>query len=254
MLRVSDFLVDQQIMREPSQTLAPLVSVIIPTYRRVKLLERAINSVLAQSLADFELLIMDDGSTDGTFEMIEVWRAGDPRIIHVRHDLNCGLPALRINEGIELARGKFLAFQFDDDAWRPRALEALVAEAEHHDELTVVVGRCHARGRTHELMMPFLEVNLANLTHTNFMAHNSVLVPRCLVDEYGMYDCHIVMRRNFDWDLWLRLIKYVPFVMLEELISDMFAEQPDSVMMTTPLDLPVIRFLQAIDRNALLTP
>jgi hypothetical protein len=146
-----------------------------------------------------------------------------------------------------------VAFQFDDDCWRP-GLEALVTEADRHDEPTVVIGRCQARGRTHEIMMPFLEVNLGNLMQTNFIANNSVLLPRCLVDEHGMYDCHVAMRRLCDWDLWQRLIKQVPFVTIEEIVSDMFAEQPDSVMMTMPYDVALVRYLQAIDRNGLLTP
>ena len=94
MIRVSDFLADQQILRGPASPAAPCVSVILPTYRRAKggLLERAVRSVLDQSLADFELLVMDDGATDGSFEIIEALRAGDPCIIHVRHDRNCGSP------------------------------------------------------------------------------------------------------------------------------------------------------------------
>jgi glycosyltransferase involved in cell wall biosynthesis len=256
MIRVRDFLADQGILGTPGQPPSPLVSVVLPTYRRAKggLLERAIRSVLGQSLADFELLVMDDGSTDGSFEIIEALRAGDSRIVHVRHDHNCGLPGLRVNEGIELARGTYVAFQFDDDCWRPRALEALVTEAARQDEPTVIIGRCQARGRTHEIMMPFRKVDLGNLMHTNFIANNSVLVPRCLFDEHGMYDCHIAMRRLCDWDLWQRLIKQVPFVTIEEIVSDVFAEQPDSVMMTMPYDLALVGYLQAIDRNGLLTP
>src|SRR5215831_19327042 len=117
MIRVKDLLANQQILRAPTSSAAPLVSVILPTYRRAKggHLTRAIRGVLNQSLADFELLVMDDGSTDGSHEIIEGLRLADSRIIHVRHQSNCGLPGLRVNEGIELARGKFLAFQFDDD-------------------------------------------------------------------------------------------------------------------------------------------
>src|SRR5262249_14834733 len=98
------------------------------------------------------------------------------------------------------------------------------------------------------------DVTLDNLMQTNFIANNSVLFPRALVDTHGMYDCHIAMRRLCDWDLWQRLIKHVPFVTIAEVVSDMFAEQPGSVMMTMPYDLPLVRYLQAIDRGSLLTP
>src|SRR5262245_4334609 len=145
MLHARDFLADQTILGSRASERPPRVSVVLPTFQRCAsgLLERSIRSVLAQSLTDFELLVMDDGSVDGSNELIERLRVGEPRLIHVRHEHNCGLPALRVNEGIELARGKYLAFQFDDDVWRPNALADLVAEAERHSDPVVVVGRAH---------------------------------------------------------------------------------------------------------------
>jgi len=243
-------------MRASAQPASPVVSVILPTYGRAKgsVLEHAVRSVLGQSLADFELLVVDDGSTDGSFEIIEALRAADSRIVHVHHERHCGLPGLRGNEGIELARGRFLAFPFDHHCWRPTALEVLVGEAEHHDEPVVVVGRCHARARTHDFVIPVLELTRHNLMQTNCLAGSGVLFPRCLVDDYGMHDCHIAMRRHSDWDLWQRLIPYVPFVMIEDIVSDMLEEQSDCAAMTIPYDLPLVRYLQAIDRNDLLTP
>ena len=256
MIRVTDLLADQQILRAPTPPGGPLVSVIFPTYHRANGggLDRAIRSVLSQSLDDFELLIMDDGSIDGSFEIIEALRAVDARVVHVRHEMNCGLTGLRVNEGIELARGKYLAFQLDSHSWRPRALETLVSEADCHEEPTVVIGRSSATGHTPELMMPLLEVSVENLMLTNIVANNSVLLPRCLLDEHGMFDCHIAMRCYYDWDLWLRLIKHVPFVAIEEVVSDIVSEQSDSVMPTSFDNLAVFRCFQAINRNSQLTP
>src|SRR4051812_39946679 len=108
MLFVRDFLGDERVLRHAQGPARPLVSVILPTYSRFRsgLLRRSIESVLAQTFRDFELIVMDDGSTDGTDAYIECLRESDPRIVHVRHDRNTGgLPALRVNEGIELARG-----------------------------------------------------------------------------------------------------------------------------------------------------
>ena len=132
MILLRDFLADQQVVRPARAPAAPRVSVVLPTYRRCASgrLQRAILSVLDQSLGDLELLVVDDGSTDGTRELVRGLQAGDPRLVYVRHERNCGLPALRVDEGIELARGRFLAFQFDDDSWRPDALAALVGAAE----------------------------------------------------------------------------------------------------------------------------
>jgi len=143
MIKVKDLLKDQNILTSASAPTSPAISVILPTYSRFKTgsLERSIKSVLAQDFENFEFLIMDDGSTDGSSEFIEEIRAGDPRVIHVRHEHNCGLPALRVNEGIELSKGGYIAFQFDDDLWKRTALTNLLAEHKKHSEPVVVIGR-----------------------------------------------------------------------------------------------------------------
>ena len=253
MLHVRQYLADQAILGRPPGSSAPLVSVILPTFRRRKLLGRAITSVLAQTFKDFELLVMDDGSTDGSSDVIEEFRKRDPRVVHVRHDRNCGLPALRVNEGIQLACGKYLAFQFDDDLWDRNALKALVSEAIRHSEPVVVVGHCR-RERATESVLPYVELNLINLYHQNRLANNTVLFDRCLIEKYGMYDCHIGMRRLCDWDLWLRYIKHVPFVVIDDVISQVFDYNPDSIGVTVPWDPLLFRYLHAISRDHLLTP
>jgi glycosyltransferase involved in cell wall biosynthesis len=92
----------------------PSVSVVIPTYNRAHLLGRSVRSVLAQTYADFELVVVDDGSTDGTPEVLKAF--GDPRVRYVALSRNAGAGAAR-NVGIRVARGKFLAFQDSDDEW-----------------------------------------------------------------------------------------------------------------------------------------
>src|SRR5947208_2601809 len=116
MLFVRDLLADQRVFRRAGAPAAPAVSVVLPTYRRHAggLLRRALASVLSQGFTDLELIVVDDGSTDGSQDLVLALQAADPRVVYVRHDLNCGLPALRVNEGIELARGRWIAFQFDD--------------------------------------------------------------------------------------------------------------------------------------------
>src|SRR3954469_4147646 len=109
MLRVHDLLAGQRVHRAPGAPAAPEVSVVLPTWRRNAggLLRRALESVLSQSFTDLELIVVDDGSTEGSRETVLAAQAADPRIVYVRHDLNCGLPAVRVNEGIELARGRW---------------------------------------------------------------------------------------------------------------------------------------------------
>ncbi|MBI1880072.1 MAG: glycosyltransferase, partial [Chloroflexi bacterium] len=257
MLYVRDFLTDQTIYRASNGPASPLVSVILPTYRRCQsdLLGRAIESVLQQTFENFEFIIMDDGSSDGSAELIQNFQARDSRLVHVRHERNSGLPGLRVNEGIELARGQYLAFQFDDDAWRPHALKTLVTAIQQQSSPCVVVGKAQFNGaggqRWH---IPSVELNPVTLHEQNRLANNTVLFPKELAHLFGMYDCHIGMRRLCDWDLWLRYIKHVPFIVLDKTISDVFESNPGSIGLTVPWDLALFRYLHAIPRDRLLTP
>jgi len=99
--------------------IAPAVSIVIPTYNRAELLGRAIRSVLGQSFTDFELLVVDDGSTDGTSGVVANFRDG--RIRYIPLARNTGAGAAR-NAGIRVARGQFVAFQDSDDEWLPGKL------------------------------------------------------------------------------------------------------------------------------------
>jgi glycosyltransferase involved in cell wall biosynthesis len=98
----------------------PTVSVIIPTYNRAHLVDRAIQSVLNQTYHDFELIVVDDGSTDSTEEVVRSIK--DPRIRYTRHNQNRGGSAAR-NSGIKMARGEYIAFQDSDDEWLPEKLD-----------------------------------------------------------------------------------------------------------------------------------
>ena len=98
---------------------SPKVSVIIPTYNRADLLPRAVNSVLAQTYQDYEILIVDDCSSDDTQQAIAAF--DDPRIRPFRHDRNRRAAAAR-NMGIAEARGEYIAFLDDDDEWLPTKL------------------------------------------------------------------------------------------------------------------------------------
>src|ERR1039457_4039892 len=119
MIRAEYFMREPRIAHSPRLIRDPDVSIILPTYCRGDngLLKRAIDTVLSQSFSSFELIVMDDGSTDGTADLIAAYVKADDRVIHVRHDRNCGLPALRVNEGLLMARGELCAYQFDDDQW-----------------------------------------------------------------------------------------------------------------------------------------
>ena len=107
------------------------VSVIIPTYNRATVLERAVQSVRAQTFEDMEIIIVDDGSTDNTEEIVR--SIHDKRIRYIRCETNRG-PSTARNEGLKVARGKYVAFLDSDDEWLPEKTENQVALMESLSE------------------------------------------------------------------------------------------------------------------------
>ena len=116
----------------------PLVTVIIPTYNRARLLGRAIDSVLAQAFTDFELIIADDGSADNTRQLVLGY--ADQRIRYLRHERNQGANAAR-NTGVMAAGGKYVAFLDSDDEWLPEFLGKVLHVFEKDDSLGAVYTR-----------------------------------------------------------------------------------------------------------------
>jgi glycosyltransferase involved in cell wall biosynthesis len=110
----------------------PLVSIVLPTYNRADTLPRAIDSVLTQHQQDWELLVVDDGSQDGSCAQVQALAQGDPRI-HLIRQANAGVAAAR-NTGLAAARGRFIAFLDSDDAWRPHFLSLTTAFLLAHPE------------------------------------------------------------------------------------------------------------------------
>ena len=106
-----------------TQPPSPRVSVIIPTYNRAALLPRAVNSVLAQTFADYEIIIVDDCSKDETQGVVSEF--AHPHVRYVKHDGNRGVSAAR-NTGIGEAKGEYIAFLDDDDEWLPAKLKEQV--------------------------------------------------------------------------------------------------------------------------------
>jgi len=123
----------------------PLFTVVISTYNRKHVLPRAISSVLGQTLGDFELIIIDNGSTDGTEAVVGAIK--DPRIKYVRNPeptTSCDGPR---NMGIGMAKGEYIAFLDDDDIWYPQRLEKVKEAFERDPGLSAV---CHNENRNYK--------------------------------------------------------------------------------------------------------
>jgi glycosyltransferase involved in cell wall biosynthesis len=123
---------------------APLVSVVVPTYNRAAVLPRAINSALGQSLRDLELIVVDDGSTDSTGELVDAVR--DPRVHFIRLPTGAGVAGAR-NAGVRAARGDWVAFLDSDDEWLPSRLEQQVVRFREDAGSAAAVGYCFVQQR-----------------------------------------------------------------------------------------------------------
>jgi teichuronic acid biosynthesis glycosyltransferase TuaG len=106
--------------------MSPLVSVIMPAYNCVHTVEQSVCSIIDQTMSDFELIIIDDGSSDQTFDLLMRLKQRDPRITVLRNDRNIGVAATR-NRAIDMANGKYIAFLDSDDIWKSDKLEKQIA-------------------------------------------------------------------------------------------------------------------------------
>lgn len=185
--------------------MAPTVSIIIPTYNRADLVGRAIESVLAQTRPDWEAIVVDDGSTDNTRQIVAQYP--DPRIRYIYQE-NKKLPGAR-NTGIRNSQGTYLAFLDSDDRFLPDKLALQLAAFERQSALGLVASGwvdVDAEGHPTAEQRPWLL--RPSLTLDDWLFHNpfvpgGVLVKREWVRRVGLFD-----EGQFyveDWDLWLRL-------------------------------------------------
>jgi glycosyltransferase involved in cell wall biosynthesis len=196
------------------------VSVIIPTYNYAPFLGEAIDSALAQTRAALEVIVVDDGSTDSTPEVLAAY--GDR--IRVVRQKNRGVAAAR-NAGIAAARGEYVAFLDSDDAWYPRKLELQLPRLEADRGLGLVhcgAATIDAEGRTLKTSTGGMEGRVAEamlrLDREVIMPQgSSIVVPKRVADEIGGFDERLPPSE--DWDFCYRIaarypIAYVPLVLV----------------------------------------
>jgi len=191
-----------------TQKISPTVTVIISTYNRANLLGRAIKSVLNQTFADFELIVVDDASTDNTEEVVRAFT--DPRIRFIRHEQNQGVSAVR-NTGLKAALGDYVAFLDSDDEWLPQKLEKqLQVFWSNHGERFGAVG-CAAwlvEGKSAKLLhLPvsgnYYEDLLSLASHRYCTMSNLLFKKQVLQRHQISFD--ETLRASGDWDFALRL-------------------------------------------------
>jgi glycosyltransferase involved in cell wall biosynthesis len=186
-----------------------MISIILPTYNREQYLREAVDSVFTQTYPDWELIVIDDGSTDRTAEYLGGLH--DPRVRVIAHE-RCGNPARLRNAGIGRATGDYLSFLDSDDLWLPDKLrvqlEALATIPDcrwcftgfecigEHGEARPALGPKPLAARCGWMLEPILQEDV-------LIAMPSVLAEKSLVTEVGAFDESLNLCE--DYDLWLRL-------------------------------------------------
>lgn len=245
----------------PSKTYGqsqPEISVFLPTYSRGKsgLFKKAVHSILNQSFTQFELIIIDDGSIDGTKKQIEQLMQEDARISCLIHPNNLGLPAISEYEAFMKSTGKYIIFAFDDFIFEPNAFAALhegIRNSNYH--------LCHGLANLHylennvehthvlgQLSTSFIEV-------TNTIPNAAVIVTKEILTKTGLYDPHIIMARICDWDLWIRIAKVSEIKKIDAIIGHEYGcTTTDSLGVLFHLNIELVRTYMAIDRTEQLLP
>jgi len=182
----------------------PRVTVFMAAYNRERSLGESIDSVLGQTFGDFELLVIDDGSTDGSAGVVE--QRDDPRIRLVRHDQNQGIPKTR-NHGLALARGEYLAILDSDDVAFRRRLELQVAHLDAHPEVAAVGGwakRVRANGRpTTPAVRPTRPRDIrARILFASCFKNPTMMARTAAMREIGYREQFVICQ---DIDMWGRM-------------------------------------------------
>lgn len=201
------------------------VSVIIPTYNREKTLLRAVQSVLDQTYTNLEVLVIDDGSTDGTAELVNGIR--DDRVQYIVLEKNGG-PANARNIGVEMASGEWIAFQDSDDCWHKNKLEKQMRYAAEHPEYSLIYCMYNAIMQDgHCLTVPAepwpeqMEGNMfAGLLERNVIGTPTILVKREAFIRCGGFSTEYNALE--DWEFAVRFAKEHLLGFVSEVLMDAY--------------------------------
>ncbi len=195
------------------------VSVVISTYNRARMLKRAIQSVLNQTFQDFELIVVDNASTDHTKEVVQSF--SEERLHYLCHEQNRGGSAAR-NTGIKYAQGPYIAFLDDDDEWFPQKLEKQLKKMEAAQSAGLIyVGSEVFNEKKQKIEQVYLpqyrgQVYERVLLSTIFSSVSNVLVRRECFQKVGLFDEELSSCQ--DWEMWLRIAREYEFDFVPEVL------------------------------------
>ncbi|MDZ8117329.1 glycosyltransferase family 2 protein [Pontiella agarivorans] len=205
----------------------PLVSIIVPVHNRPSELERAIKSILNQTFSDFEIIVVDDCSTDSTPGVIQTLEDLDDRVSGYRNEKNGGGAYTR-NEGARRARGELLAFLDSDDEWVPEKLERQIAYMKNCDGHAVLAsyylvvetnGRVHKRGPG---IIPTGHIRESLLKGVCNAVTSVVLIKKEHFDRVGGFSGDLQSMQ--DYDLWIKLSEFYTCECIPEYLTIMHTD------------------------------
>ena len=186
----------------------PAVSIIMPTYNRADYLKKSIQSVLDQTFIDFEIIVMNNYSTDNTLEAINSFNDSRIKVINFKND---GIIAKSRNQGIMQSVGKYVAFLDDDDLWCPDKLELQIKYLLEHPEFDLVYSNAliiDEHGTKKGLLKDSKDAKTGqvflDLLYDNFIPVLTVLMKRKIIETSGLFNEAPSMRAAEDYEYWLR--------------------------------------------------
>ena len=181
-----------------------LVSVIVPAYKAAAFIDDTVRSVLAQSYADWEMLVADDCSPDDTGERVAEWARRDARVRLVALERNGG-PAAARNAALSQAQGRWVAFLDSDDMWLPAKLERTLAHAMLHRAALVFTGY---RRITHDGTHTGSYIGVpASLTYRELLGNTAIATSTVLLDRQATGDIRMESVYYDDFVCWLSILK-----------------------------------------------
>lgn len=198
------------------------VSVIIPVCDAARTIERALDSVFAQTFTNFEIIVVDDGSSDRTVELVSQFN--DDRLRLICHSQNRGAAAAR-NAGIEAAKGRWIAFLDADDAWFP---EKLALQVELLERVEAGQGACstgfilHKEGRERTVTLDMMPESFRSniFFGCTFSPGTTLMIDRAIFDKIGGFDEEF--RRLEDWDWLLRFSEHYNMQFLPQPLAHIY--------------------------------